>query len=70
MAQLTERFCLDLPDPLTGHVKLFAHLLQRVVGIHINTKAHAQYLGLAGGQTAEYLAGRLGQPLFGGGLYR
>jgi hypothetical protein len=37
-----------------------------VVGVHIDTKAHTEHLGLTGGQAAQDLSGRLGEAFFGG----
>src|SRR5579885_3632925 len=50
MAQLAQGLGLDLADALAGDVELLADLLQRVVGVHVDAKAHAQHLGLARGQ--------------------
>jgi hypothetical protein len=36
-----------LADALAGNVELFAHLFKRVIGIHIDAKAHAQDFRLA-----------------------
>ncbi len=46
MTQLAQCLSLDLANPLTRHVKLLAHLFQRVIRTHLDTKAHAQHLGL------------------------
>ena len=70
MAQLAERLGFDLTDPLAGYVKLFADFFQRVVGVHIDTKTHAQHLGFAGGQATEYFTGCFRQTLFGRRLNR
>ena len=55
MPQLTQRFCLNLPNPLARHVKLFANFFERVVGIHVDTETHAQHLGFARRQAGQYV---------------
>ena len=45
MAQFSERFGFDLADALARDVKLFADFFERVVGVHFDAKAHAQYFG-------------------------
>ena len=47
MAQFAQGLGFNLTNPLTGNIELFANLFQSVVGVHIDTETHAQYLGLA-----------------------
>ena len=47
VAHLSEGFSFDLADAFTGHVELLADFFQRVVGVHVDAKTHAQHLGLA-----------------------
>ena len=44
VAQLAQRLGFDLANPLTGNVELLTNLLKGVVGIHVDTETHAQYL--------------------------
>src|SRR5450631_3110474 len=44
MTQLAQRLGLYLADPLAGDVELLAHLFERVIGVHVDAEAHAQYL--------------------------
>ena len=63
VAQFPQGFGLDLADALTGHVELLADFFQRVVGVHVDAKAHAQHLGFAwrqAGQHALHGAGQAG----------
>ena len=52
--------------PLTGDVELLAHFLEGVVGVHVDTEAHAQYLGFPCGQPGQHFTGRVAQALAGG----
>lgn len=47
MTQFAQGFGFDLSNALTGHIKLFAHFFQSVVGIHVYAKTHAQDFGFA-----------------------
>ncbi len=40
--QLAEGFGFDLADAFAGYAELLANFFQRVVGVHADTKAHAQ----------------------------
>ena len=53
MAQFAQGFGFDLTDTFAGYVKLFADFFERVVGIHVDTKAHTQDFGFARGQAFE-----------------
>ena len=54
VTQLAQRLRLDLTDPLTRHVELLADFFERVIGIHIDTKPHAQHLCLARRQLSQH----------------
>src|SRR6266702_1198639 len=54
MTQLAQRLRLYLPDPLARDVELFAHFLERVVGVHVDTEPHAQDLRFTRGQLRKY----------------
>ena len=41
VAKLAQGLGFDLTDTLTGHVELLAHFLKGVVGVHVDTEAHA-----------------------------
>ena len=47
MTQLAQCLGFYLADTLAGDIKLFADFFQRVVGVHFDAEAHAQYLGFA-----------------------
>ena len=68
VAQLAQRFGFDLTNPLTGNVELFTNLLKGVVGIHVDTEAHAQYFGFTCCEAAEYIACRFFEALNGGNI--
>src|SRR6185436_9472200 len=59
VAELAERFRLDLADPLAGDVERAAHFLQRVLGTVAHAEAHLEHLLLARGEGAQDLAGLL-----------
>ena len=58
VTQFTQRFGFYLPNTLSGHIKLLTHLFQRVVGIHIDTKAHSQHLGFARSKATQDFSSR------------
>ena len=68
VAQLAQRLGFDLTDPLTGHVKLLTDFLKGVVGIHVDTETHAQYLGFTGSEAGQYIASRFFKALNGGDI--
>ena len=68
MPQLPQGLGLDLADAFAGDVELLADLFQGVVGVHVDAEAHAQDLGLAGGEAGEHVLGGLAQALDGGGF--
>src|SRR5690606_11265567 len=68
VAQLAQRFRFDLADTLARYVELLADFFERVIGIHVDTETHAQYLGFACREASEYLAGGLAQAFAGGGV--
>ena len=49
---------------------MFAHFFQSVVGVHADTKAHAQDLGFPGGETREDVLGGFSKTLFGSRVHR
>src|SRR3984957_7758324 len=56
LAQLAERFRLDLADTFAGDGELFADFLKGVVGLLPDAEAHAQDLLLARRESREHLA--------------
>src|SRR3989344_3978244 len=68
--ELTQCLGFYLTNTFTRDVKLLADFFQRVVGVHADTKTHAQYLGLALRERLENLRGRMLQALAGRGLRR
>jgi len=66
VTQLSERFSLDLPDSLPSYVKLLAHFLQRVIGVHIDPEAHSKNFRFSGGQPRKDVSGRISESLFRG----
>src|SRR5471030_1499167 len=65
VAQLAQRLGFDLTNPFTGHVELLTNLLEGVVGIHVDTEAHAQNLGFTGSEAGENFASRFFKALNG-----
>src|SRR5690242_17026065 len=61
MAKLAQRLRLDLTYALARDVELLADLFQRVVGVHLDTEAHAQHLGLARSERVEHVLGDTAQ---------
>src|SRR5438874_4088885 len=59
MAQLAERFRLDLADPFAGHIERTADFLERVLGAVADAEAHLEHLLLARSERAKNLAGLL-----------
>src|SRR5262249_53934661 len=55
MAELAERFCLDLADALARDLEVLADLFERVVALLADAEPHAQDLLLARGQRREHL---------------
>ena len=53
MAQLAKRLRLYLSNAFTRNVELLADFFQRVVRIHVDAKAHAQYFRLARRQAGQ-----------------
>src|SRR5476651_1637078 len=68
VAQLAQCLGFDLTDPLTGHVKLLTDFLKGVVGIHVDAKTHAQYLGFTGSEAGQYVASRFFKALNSGDI--
>ena len=57
MLKLTQRLGFNLADTFAGHAKLLAHLFERVIGIHANTKAHPQHPFFARRQRGQHAGG-------------
>jgi len=55
MAQFTQRFRLNLANPLARYIKLFTDLFKRVIRAHLDPEAHPQNLGLARRQRIQHL---------------
>src|SRR6266849_3737103 len=53
MLQLAQRLRFDLPDALSGHTELLADFFERVVGVHADAEAHAEYAFFARGQRRQ-----------------
>jgi len=70
MTQLSQGLRLNLANTFSGNIKLLTDLFKGVIGIHIDSKSHAQDLGFTRCQTAQYFAGRFGEPFFGSGFNR
>ena len=54
MPQLAQRLGFDLANSFTGYIELFANLFERVVGIHVDAKAHPQYFRFARCKASEH----------------
>ena len=54
MAQLPQRFRLDLADPLAGDIELPSYLFERARSAVVQAKAQTQYLLLPLGQRIEH----------------
>ena len=50
MSELSERFCLDLADTLTGNVEFLAHFFKSAASSVLKTEAEFEYLCLSGSQ--------------------
>src|SRR5262245_38082439 len=61
MLELAQRLCLDLADALTGHRKLLADLLQRMVGVHADAETHPQNTLFTRGKRSQHSRGGLPQ---------
>src|SRR3984957_12792265 len=70
LAQLAERFRLDLADALAGDGELLADFLEGVVGLLPDAEAHAQDLLLARRQRRQHLARLLAEIALDCGLDR
>jgi hypothetical protein len=70
VTQLAQGLGFDLADALAGDVELLADFFERVIGVHVDAEAHAQYLGLAGREAGEYVAHGFHQAGFGGRIDR
>src|ERR1700730_19330610 len=63
MTQLAQRLRLYLPDPLARDIELLADFLEGMVGVHVDTEAHAQDLRLPRSQLSEHRMSGLAQRL-------
>src|SRR5690349_18351357 len=54
MLELAQRLGFDLADAFAGHTELLADFLERVVGVHANTEAHAEHAFLARRERGEH----------------
>ena len=54
MLELAQRLRFDLADALARDVELLADLLERVIGIHVDTEAHTQHLGFARRELSQH----------------
>src|SRR5262245_62246987 len=70
MLQLPERFRLDLADALARDRELLADLFQRVVLVHADAEAHADYTLLPRRERGERARGGLAQVRLNGGVDR
>ena len=70
MTQFSQRLRFDLSNSLTGHVELFADFLKGVIGIHVDTKSHAQHLRFSGSETTEHVLSGFPETLIDGGIHR
>ena len=61
MLQLPERLRFDLPDAFARYAELLADFFQRVVGVHADAEAHAQYALLTWRQRSKHPRCRLAQ---------
>src|SRR6476469_27627 len=61
MLQLPQRLGLDLADAFAGHRELLADFFQRVIGVHADAEAHAQYALLARREAREHARRGLAQ---------
>src|SRR3989454_774116 len=66
MAELAQRLRLDLADALARDVELLADFLERMVGVHVDAKAHAQDFRLARRELREHRVSRLTERLHRG----
>src|SRR5690606_23659981 len=65
VAQLAQCLRFDLADTLAGDIELLADFLEGVVGVHVDTEAHAQDLGYPCGESGEDVAGGFLEALHG-----
>src|SRR5215218_3320399 len=70
VAELAQRLCLDLPDPLAGDVELLAHLLERPGAPVLEAEPELEDAPLATGERVEHRLHLLLQQLVRGRLGR
>src|SRR5690349_3702920 len=61
MAELAQRFGLDLPDALARDVELLAHLFERAVATVDEPEAQLEHVALALGEAVEHAVHLLAQ---------
>ena len=61
MAQFAQCLCFNLAYALTGHVELLTYFFQSMIGVHFNSKTHAQHLGFAWRKRIKYILGEIAQ---------
>src|SRR5665213_1147958 len=61
MLQLPQRLGLDLPNTFSRHAELLPNLFQSMVGVHADTKTHAQHAFFARGQRGQNPRGGFAQ---------
>ena len=57
MPQFAQSLRLDLSNSLSGDIKLLAHLIQSMVGVHVDAEAHTKHLGFPRGEATQHLFG-------------
>src|SRR3990167_1510429 len=70
VAELSERLCFDLPDPLARHGEVLADLFQGVLAAVGEAEAEAEHLLLARRERVEDLVGLLPEGEPDDGLHR
>ena len=70
MSQLTQGFRFDLPNPLSGYIKLLTHLFQSMVSIHIDPKPHSEHFGFSRRQACQDITRGIPQAFFCGNIQR
>src|SRR5579871_1895697 len=68
MAQLTQRFRLDLANALAGYAELAPHFLQRAAAPVLQTEAQLQHAAFAAGERSEHVLDLFLQELVRGGV--
>src|SRR5690349_14665444 len=61
MSKLSQRLCLNLPNPLSRYIKILSHFFQCVVGFFTDTKTHTQHFLFTRCKCRQYPPSLLGQ---------